>query len=187
MPGSSSATLASAPDQPAEEFLHALDEVSASVEGSFDGRAADRAAEWLALPQCEALAEQIRLHELIGDGYRNGYWEGAQQPEELLLAEAGVSATCPWHTGSGQVAPDGGFYILGATMIAGADWAWDQIAMADGATTAEVEGAIGAVVFPDGTNVALYVSDGTNLLLLRGADVGVLGELAERMLATLRG
>ncbi|MGL4255181.1 MAG: hypothetical protein ACRCSL_02535, partial [Microbacterium sp.] len=171
---------------PAEFLLQALDEVSATVEGRFDGRAADRQAEWLTLPRCEALAEETRLQEIVGEGYRNGYWEGSQQPEETLLAQAGVSATCPWHTGSGQRAPDGGFYILGATMIAGAAWAWDHVAMSDGATPVEVEGAADAVVFTDGGNVELVVSDGVNLLSLGGADADVLAGLARRVIAALQ-
>lgn len=179
---------APSPESPSETFLlRALEEVGTTVGSTFDGRRAPRHDAWMALPDCESLGGQIRLHEIIGDHYVDGYWEGSLLPEEVLRREAGLSTTCPWYTGDGQTAPDGGFYIVGATVVPGGAWAWDDIAAFEAATEVPVDGAEAAVVFAEAPNYRLFVSDGVNVISVGGAETSVLTVIAERILAAVSG
>jgi hypothetical protein len=153
----------------------------------FDGVAAERQEDWFTLPDCESFAQAIRLEEVLGTGYVNGYYEGVEQPEQALLTSAGVGLTCPWFSVDGS-APNGGSFIISATIGAGSSWSWERIAATDGALPVTVAGAVDAVTFDvnDG-RLWLYATDGTNVIQLTNAAAEDLIPIAERMLETLAG
>ncbi|MFD0788882.1 hypothetical protein ACFQ0P_00615 [Microbacterium insulae] len=161
----------------------AADAAVSTIGDSFDGVPADDRDGWFTPLECEDLAEEISIGDVIGAGYVNGYWEGSTQPEEILLSEGGVGFTCPWYSVDGS-APGGRSYIIQATVASGGAWDWDRIATRETATPVPVEGAVAAVTYPvNGDSVWLYATDGINVVELTNGDVGGLGELAGRMLA----
>ena len=180
----------SALEQPPTGVLsRAAEAVRAAASEGFDGQAADPQPEWWSLFECDALAEEMTLAEVIGEDFDSGYWEGSEQPEQTMLDEAGVERTCNWSTSAGNMAPDGGYYTVALTMAPGAGWNWDAIAGADDADVIEVDGAEAAVAFafnpPDAE--AVYASDGVNVLKVVGAPRDIVADLASRALAVLAG
>lgn len=172
--------------EPPVQVLEAtIDAVAATAGSSFDGVAAEATADWWSVPECEALNEQIALEEAIGT-YRNGYWEGNVQPEEVLLRDASVQAICPSST-DGE-APDGGHYIISPVVAPGGAWQWDALSATDGMEPVTIAGASEALQFTGTHSNALYATDGVNVVTMTldaEEPVEVAIEIVQRMLAAL--
>lgn len=164
----------------------ALDAVAATIGDGVEAAALPPAAGWWTLPECADIAEQVRLEDFLGEGYRSGYWEGSPQREQLMLADAGAQLTCPWFTGEAGGAPDGAFYIVSLDLAPGAAWRWDEIAGAQDAIVASVTGADAAVAFDLGEgNAAVFATDGVNVLEVSGVPEGMALTLVERALSAM--
>jgi|UPI00039CBDB8 hypothetical protein len=173
-------------EEPPVEFLESvIDSVVESLDDASAWRGLDETAEWWGAPSCDALAEKMRLEEIIGEGFGAGYWEGSEQPEQAILAGAGVEFTCPWFTGS-TLPPDGEHYIVSAVIMPGGAWKWSAIAAMKGAESISVPGATEALAFERGKDAThVYVTDGVNLLEIGGAPSDVLSSIAQRALTAL--
>ncbi len=162
-----------------------LDAVSENVAGSVVSRAADRQPDWWTLPDCESLGEEMRLQELLGEGFISGYWEGEPSPDQRMLSEAGVEQLCPWFTNTAQ-SPEAEFHITDLLIAAGAAWNWDEIAATSAAEEVAITGAEDAVFisYPPNGEGTLYATDGVNVLVSRGT-LDFATQMAERALAAL--
>ncbi len=179
--------MASAGHLSGEPPVELLEKAVAEAAASFDGvaEAASWQETWWELPSCDSLADRMRLDEVIGRGFRSGYWEGQEQPEQTLLDQAGVERTCPWSTGDHAPA-DGEFYIVDIALSSGGAWRWEEISGHEAADPVEVIGAQDAVVFEAGTrSTRVFVTDGTNVLAAGGAASDAMIEIASRALAAL--
>jgi hypothetical protein len=177
--------LSESESSPPESLERAADHAAATVGSAFDGVAADRQADWATLSTCEELSAEMRLEEVLGAGYVNGYWEGVEQPEGRLLSAAGVGLHCRWFSVDGS-APGGENFIGGSTVASGGAWAWDAIAASESVTPVTVDGAVSAVTVDVGNqNPWLYATDGVNVVTVENVPSSVGIDIAERMLAAI--
>lgn len=160
-----------------------LSAVARNLVDPLASRAVDRQSDWWTLPACESLGEGMRLEELLGAGYVNGYWEGSASPDDELLEQAGVELRCPWFSDF-QVEPDG--HITSLALAAGAAWNWDEIVATTAAEDVVIGGAKDAVFvkYPPYSEGTLYATDGVNVLVSRGT-LDFATQMAERALAAL--
>ena len=121
--------------------------------------------------------------DLTDGTFSAGYWEGSEQPEQTLFAEAGVAQDCPMYSDSETIPEDETFRIFTVSSYPGGQWMWSDLV--DGATAVEVDGAAAAASFATADDEAgdLYVTDGVNILIVGGADVAFNIDVAERVLA----
>lgn len=174
-------------EAPTDLLSAGIDAVSANLESTVSPMPADSTDEVWDIPNCERLGEAIGLNELIGP-YRHGYWEGSEQPEEILLSSAGVARSCPLFTDGEQTGPDDAHYILTPVILPGAGWQWDRFRsdLGDQATSLEVAGATDAVVTGGGDAYGtVYATDGANIVSLSidAPDLGA--EIIGRMMGAL--
>lgn len=181
------ATAGSTLEAPTDLLSGGIDAVAANLDSTVSPTPAAKTDDVWDMPDCERLGETIFLDELIGP-YRHGYWEGSEQPEEILLASAGVARSCPLFTDSEQIGPDDAHYILRPVILPGAGWQWDRFRsdLGEQATSLEVAGATEAVVTGDGDAYGtVYATDGTNLVSLSIEDPDLGAEIVGRMIGAL--
>ncbi|WP_169581498.1 MULTISPECIES: hypothetical protein [Microbacterium] len=179
--------LAASDDLPTQMLERATGHVASTVGATFEGTARQRQADWLLLPECEDLARDIRLDEIIGTGYEHGDpWGASEAPEDAMIREAGVAVVCPWFSVDGS-GPRGDSFFPTAILAAGGAWAWEAIAGLESAVAVDVEGAVGAVIPRPGEPWAtLFVTDGVNLIGVYGLEGADRILVAERILGALQ-
>lgn len=174
-------------EAPTELLNGALDAAAANLAGATMPQPAAVTEEFWTIPNCGELFAEIRLEELIGP-YIQGYWEGSEQPEDVVLAAAGVARSCPAFTDNERIAPEDTHYILTPQIAPGGAWQWEQL-VADSAgrsTPLEVAGATEAFAVGAGLGSSnTFATDGTNIVSVPTDDLEVAGALLGRIVTAL--
>jgi len=171
-----------------DAFLaRALDHAETSLSGGIDAVPVDRNSSWWQVSECDSLGKAMRMHEVLGENYITGFWEGSEQPEQILLREGGVGIMCQWITGNDELSPDGQHHIITLLTSQGGEWEWEAIAAHDDVEEIAVVGAERAATYSPRELPFVFASDGVNVLLVDGGDsVEFVSDLAARALAALR-
>lgn len=175
-------------EAPRELLSSAIDAVASNLESATRPRPAVIAEGVWAIPDCVALTGAIGLEELIGP-YRHGYWEGSEQPEEVLLAAAGVVRGCPLVSDSERIDHDTQeTYVLMPQVAPGLGWQWEELRAGTGAAPSEIEvpGAVDAFASDWGYGTSkVFATDGTNVVSVYLGDVDLAVRILSRTLAVL--
>jgi len=136
---------------------------------------------WKTNTDCEELGQRMGLEELMGQGYRTGWWEGnpEEQWEFRLAASQGVESLCQWFPDYGQAgAADQALGITTLRSFPGG--AWDD-ALFVGGEPIEVDGAERAVR----REHDIVASDGENVVSVsRISDIATAEDFLARFLRT---
>ncbi|MFS0712484.1 hypothetical protein ABC195_01275 [Microbacterium sp. 2P01SA-2] len=184
-----SATVGSEVYEAPEELLSAaVEAVSRNLASATKPRPADRTDQTWSIPDCVELGEAIGLEDIVGP-YRHGYWEGSEQPEDVLFASAGIARTCPMFSDSERLDYNThDFRILSPLVAPGLGWQWNQLrtGAAETAVAVEVAGAADSFgVDPGYGSVRVFATDGTNIASMWSQDAEVAAEVLSRMLTAL--
>lgn len=176
-------------EAPSELLVAAIDAVATNLPGATQPRPAALDDDVWSIPDCVQLAEAIGLQELIGP-YLHGYWEGSEQPEEVLLAAAGVARLCPLFSDSERSDDESEFYLLAPNVGPGLAWQWEQLRSdsAGVSTAVDVVDATDAFAADGGYGSArVFATDGTNVVSLYADsdDLEVAAEILGRMIGEL--
>lgn len=175
-------------EAPVELLDAAIDAVAANLPDATQPRPAAFDDVW-SIPDCVQLGEAIGLEELIGP-YLDGYWEGSEQPEEVLFAAAGVERTCPVFSDSERLSDESEFFILTPQVAPGLAWQWEQLRSGSQGFSSgiDVVGATDAFAADLGHgSSAVFATDGTNVarLYADSDDVEVAAEILGRIIREL--
>ncbi|OAZ43032.1 hypothetical protein A9Z40_14325 [Microbacterium arborescens] len=184
-----SATVGSEVYEAPEELLSAaVEAVSRNLASATKPRPVDRIDQTWSIPDCVELGEAIGLEDIVGP-YRHGYWEGAEQPEDVLFASAGIALTCPMFSDGERLHYDTHeFRILAPLAAPGLGWQWKQLRTgnAEAAVAVEVAGAADSFGVDRGYgSVLVYATDGTNVVSMWSQDAEVAAQVLSRMLTAL--
>ncbi|RKE60282.1 hypothetical protein [Microbacterium sp. AG238] len=177
-------------EAPNDLLTAAIDAVSANLPTATQPRRAVATDDVWSVPDCIWLGEAMGIEELIGP-YLHGYWEGSEQPEEVLLAAAGAFRTCPLFSDGERIDYDTQeFHILAPQVAPGLSWQWDEVrARAQESSTfveVDVAGAADAfaVDWGHGSHKA-FATDGTNVVSVYESDLDLAAQVLARMLTAL--
>ncbi|MGR6742376.1 hypothetical protein ACU6RU_10130 [Microbacterium sp. F1-18] len=184
-----SATAGSEVYEAPEELLAAsVEAVSRNLASATKPRAVDRTEQTWSIPDCVELGEAIGLEDIIGP-YLHGYWEGSQQPEEVLFASAGIARSCPMFSDSERLDYDTHeFRILTPLVTPGLGWQWNQLrtGAAETAVAVDVAGAADSFGVDRGYgSMLVFATDGTNVVSMSSQDVEVAAQILSRMITAL--
>jgi len=167
-------------------LARALDQAEATVSAGIDAVPVDRNASWWQVSDCESLGQDMRMGEVLGENYGTGFWEGSEQPESIMLREAGLGIRCQWITGDGELSPDGRHHIITLQSSHGGHWQWDAILAHDDVEDVAVAGAEHAVIFTPRDRLYVFAGDGVNVVSVDGGDSQeFVADIAARALAAL--
>lgn len=173
---------------PDELLRAAVDAVAANLSAATQPRRAVATDDVWSIPDCADLGEAMGLEELIGP-YLHGYWEGSEQPEEVLLAAAGVFRACPLFSDNERMDESDEFHIFAPQVAPGLGWQWLELrAQAAEPTLVEVDVAGAADAFAvdwgHGSHKA-FATDGTNVVSVYESDLDLAAEVLSRMITAL--
>lgn len=175
-------------EAPREMLAAVVDTVEQNLATATQPRPDTRTDGVWSIPDCTELGQAIALEELIGP-YLHGYWEGSEQPEEVLFAAAGVARGCPLFSDSARVDPASQqFRILTPQIAPGLGWQWEELrAEADSASVAiEVDGATDAFSVDRGHDArVVFATDGTNVVSLYSEDPELAAQILGRIITSL--
>lgn len=174
---------------PSEDtLLQAIDSVGRSASsGAGTAEPVTRTDSWWNEPACDVFATAMRFDELAEGGFELGFYEGSEQAEQTMFAEAGVAQLCPFYSAHERMAPDEEFRLFSVVTYPGGGWMFDALARSPHVEPVDVAGATEAVIHPDGdAHGLLYATDGVNVLeVIGGPDDDFSRDVAERALAVL--
>lgn len=151
-------------------------------------RPVDRIDQTWSIPDCVELGEAIGLEDMVGP-YRHGYWEGSEQPEDVLFASSGIARTCPMFSDGERLDYDTHeFRILAPLVAPGLGWQWKQLRAgnAEAAVAVEVAGAADSFGVDRGHGtVRVFATDGTNVVSVYESDLDLVAQVLSRMLTAL--
>ncbi len=177
-------------DAPNNLLTAAIDAVAANLSTATQPRRAAVADDVWSIPDCVWLGEAMGLEELIGP-YLHGYWEGSEQPEEVLLAAAGAQRTCPFFSdGERMDYETDEFHILTPQVAPGLGWQWgevrDRAAASSTLVGVDVAGAADSFAADWGRgSQKVFATDGTNVVSIYESDLDLAAQVLSRMLTAL--
>lgn len=176
-------------ETPDELLNAAIEAVAANLPAATQPRRAAATDDVWAIPDCVDLGESLGLEELIGP-YRHGYWEGSEQPEEVLLAAAGVFRACPLFSDGERIDYETDeFHILSPQVAPGLGWQWDELrgrAAESSVVELDVAGATDAFATDWGYgSYKAFATDGVNVVSLYDENLDLAGQVLGRMLSAL--
>ncbi|GLJ81226.1 hypothetical protein [Microbacterium imperiale] len=175
-------------EAPREMLAGVVDTVEQNLATATQPRPDTRTDGVWAIPDCTELGRAIALEELIGP-YLHGYWEGSEQPEEVLFAAAGVARSCPLFSDSARVDPASEKFVIMTPQIApGLGWQWEQLRADAGSAPlpVEVDGAADAFAVDSGHGAyGLFATDGTNVVSVYSEDLELDAQILGRIITTL--
>lgn len=175
-------------EAPIDMLTAVVDAVERNLGAATQPRGITRMEGVWAIPDCTELGQAIALEELIGP-YRHGYWEGSEQPEEVLFAAAGVARGCPLFSDNERVDPAFEKFVIMTPQIApGLGWQWEQLRADAGSASlpVEVDGAADAFAVDSGHGAyGLFATDGTNVVSVYSEDLELDAQILGRIITTL--
>lgn len=175
-------------DAPVEFLTAAIEAVSQNLPSATQPRPVSRTDQTWTIPDCVALGEAIGLEELMGP-YQHGYWEGSEQPEEVLFSAAGVARSCPVFSDYerlDEAVHD--FRILRPLVTPGLGWQWPDLRAqaADSMFEIDVDGALDSFGVDRGYgSTQVFATDGTNVVSLYSQDADLTATILARIIAAL--
>lgn len=173
---------------PDELLRVAIDAVAVNLSTATQPRRAALTDDVWSTPDCTDLGKAIGLEELIGP-YRHGYWEGSEQPEEVLLAAAGVFRACPLFSDSERMSESDEFHIFAPQVAPGLGWQWEELRAQTAESTlveVDVDGADGAFAVDWGYGqYKAFATDGVNVVSMHDENLDLAGQVLGRMLSAL--
>lgn len=176
-------------ETPDELLGAAIEAVAANLPTATQPRRAAATDDVWPVPDCVWLGEAMGLEELIGP-YRHGYWEGSEQPEEVLLAAAGVFRACPLFSDGERMDDETDeFHILSPQVAPGLGWQWDELrgrAAESAVVELDVAGATDAFAVDWGYGqYKAFATDGVNVVSMHDENLDLAGQVLGRMLSAL--